>query len=461
MIIIFTIKIIPPIIIFIVKIIIGGIFMKDIIQQIMVDFQNSELPQPAAREINFPKLKKNLLKAHVLVGMRRSGKTWTMYQEMHNLLSQGVTRQQLVYLNFEDDRLLPFNATDFQSILEAYFELWPQYANSNEVYFFLDEIHEIPGWEKFIRRLLDQEKIQIYISGSSAKLLSKEIATTLRGRTITQEIFPFNFREYLLIKRQTFPATLTTKQKANLANHAKNFFYYGGFPETIGAEKTLHRRLLQNYIDIVIFRDVIERHQIANTTMVREFIRYCLHNISSWLSVNRLFQRFKSQGKTIGKNSLYEFMQYLEDAYCIFAIPLYTLSLQQQNLNPKKIFCIDQGLITAYSMKQDFEDAARLENIIFCKLRRKTEKIFYYKTRQNQEVDFLVISEQNKMTLIQACVSLAKENIYKREINALKQAMQELKIKQGYIVTISDKQTITTPYGKITVLPLWEWLLYD
>lgn len=431
--------------------------MKTIFEQLIIDFHGSKIPQPSKRELVLPSLHKNVRKAYVFIGMRRSGKTWAMYQLMQILLNKGINKEKIIYINFEDDRLLSMQAKDFQAIIEAYFELYPKYSKNSDLHFFFDEIHEVKGWEQFIRRLLDQEKMNIYISGSSSKMLGKEIATTLRGRTIIQEIFPFNFREYLYFHNISFKKRLTTKEKAGIAHHVKKFLQYGGFPEAIAMDRKFHRDLLQGYIDIVIYRDIVERYNISNTHMVRELLNYCLRNSSSLISINKIYNIFKSQSKTIGKNSLYEFIEYLEDAYCIFIVPLYTFSLNKQSINPKKIYTVDQGFITAYTIKPEFEYASRLENAVFCNLRRKTENVFYYKTKTGKEVDFLIIMPDNTKNLYQVCVSLSDHETFQREVTALTQAMEELNIKKGTILTMSDKKDITIGELIIFCIPVWQW----
>lgn len=435
--------------------------MKNIFEKLIVDFHEAELPRPSPREFTIPVLPENVRKAFVFIGMRRSGKTWAMYQQMHTLLNRGVDKRQLVYINFEDDRLLDVSSKDLQRILDAYFEIYPQYINDSNVHFFFDEIHEVEGWEKFVRRLLDQEKVGLYISGSSSKMLGKEIASTLRGRTIVREIFPFSFREYLHFKQENIAGRLTTKRRAIIAHHGKEFLRYGGFPETVSLDPRSIRELLQGYIDVVVYRDIIERHKVGNTHVVRELIKYCLQNVSSLMSVNKIYSRFKSQGKSLGKSSLYEYMEYLEDAYCVFTVPVYRFSANERAVNPRKLYCNDQGLITAYTVKPDFEEASRLENAVFCRLRRETEQIFYYKTARGKEVDFLALFPDDRKRLYQVCVSLSDQETRDREILALQQAMEELGLQEGVIVTGSEAETISQNGRRIICVPAWEWLLRD
>ncbi len=435
--------------------------MKEIFKQLITDFQQAEIPWPSTtRDLTLPKLPPNVRKAFVMIGMRRSGKTWILYQQMHQLLMQGVPRENLVYINFEDDRLVGLKEGDLASLIEGYFQLFPNNILQKNIHFFLDEIHEAPGWEKFVRRLLDTEKMQIYLTGSSAKLLSKEIATSLRGRTIVREVFPYNFNEYLHSKELSIKPPLSSKDKAVLAHHVQDFLYFGGFPETAGTAKEIHRELIQGYVNSVIYRDIIERYQVSNIPALKALFGHCLHNAASLLSVNKMYNIFKSQGYTVSKNSLYEFLGYFEDAFCLFTVPIYNFSVQKTTLTPKKVYPVDQGLITAYTIKNDFERAARLETTVFCHLRRQTDQIYYYKTKDGKEVDFMSTNADGTSRLYQASLSLKNPETRKREILALQQSMQELNIIEGTIITEDEEESIAVPEGKIMVIPIWKFLGY-
>jgi hypothetical protein len=433
--------------------------MKQILRQLIIDFHSQPIPEIHRRESELTPFSPKLRKAWVVIGMRRSGKTYFLYQRMLDLIASGVSPQKILYLNFEDDRLMSFSHVDFQSILDAYFELYPQFANADDVHFFFDEIHEIEGWDKFIRRILDKESFQVYLSGSSSKMLSKEIATSLRGRTLPAEVFPFSFREYLLSRGIKAGSAIATKEKNTIVNLFHNFIIYGGFPERLDISPSLFHMLLQGYLDTVIYRDIIERHKVGKPHIVRELLAYCIQNCSNLLSVLNIYNRFKAQGKSVGKNALYEYMGYFEDAYCLFTVPIFSYSHSIQSLNPKKLYAVDQGLITACSVKPQFEEAMRFENAVFTALRRKGEKPYYYKTRTGKEVDFLIGAESNNIRLIQASQSLAEPTTRKREISALVEAMAELEVSNATILTLDESDTITQSSKSVHILPLWEWLL--
>lgn len=431
--------------------------MKNVIKQMIIDFHARDLPHFEPREIVLPDFPKSIRKALVFTGMRRTGKTWFLYQVMETLIKGGLQKEKILYLNFEDDRFIPCR-NHLQSILDAYFELYPEFAKSTDLHFFFDEVHEAPDWEAFVRRLLDTELMQIYLTGSSAKLLSKEIATALRGRTFVREIFPFSFSEFLHHKNIEYRKNLSTKEIATIQNSLEHYLYFGGFPETLDASVAIHGELLQGYLNTVIYRDIVERYKITNVVALRTLFIQCLLNAGGYLSVHKMYATFKSQGIAVSKNSLYEYMSYFEDAYCLFSVPLYNFSYAKQNVNPKKIYPIDQGFIKACTIKLKFEEAAFLETTVFSALRRRTEEIYYFHSSKGKEVDFLTI-ESGKMNLYQVCVSLKDESTRSREILGLREAMDETKNAEGFIITMDEENDMSVPEGTIRVVSLWKFLL--
>lgn len=428
--------------------------MKSLLRILIQEFHQWEIPKPVEREIHFAKFPPNIRKVQVLMGVRRGGKTWIFYQKINELIKGGLDKRKILYINFEDDRLAGFSSQDFQSLLDAYFELYPEFKNSSDLAFFFDEIHLILGWEKFLRRLIDQEKMELYVTGSSASMLSSEIATTLRGRGWPQEVFPCNFPEYVAFKN---PQILKPRQASLLQNLAKDYLVWGGFPESLFVSKDLHSALLQDYMNTVVFRDIVDRHKLSNARQVKLFLLYILRGLAAPLSLNKLYNKMKSQGHSIGKNSLYEYLSYFEDAYALFAIPIYNFSEQVRQVNPKKIYAVDPGIITAYSIKPDFENASRLENGVFCVLRRKYKEIFYYHTKKKQEVDFLTLSETGDLALFQVCYDMTHPDTQESEIQALTDALQELEQKVGIIITDDQEETIEREGITIHVIPFWKW----
>jgi uncharacterized protein len=431
--------------------------MRNIIKDIILEFHQSDFPTIISRDVDIPQLPESIRKAFVFIGMRRSGKTYLMYQRMHNLVTNGLDKTKILYMNFEDDRLAGFDSTDFQSILDVYFELYPNMTKARDLHFFLDEIQNIENWELFIRRLLDKEHMSIFITGSSATLLSKEIASSLRGRCLSTEVFPLKLTEYLSYKGISNLTNLSSKEKSIIRHHTNTYLQRGGFPETLELPEELHKKTIQSYIDAAVFRDVIERYRLKNPHIIKVFLLHCLQNIGSPLSITKIHKTLKSRAETVGRNSLYEYFSYFEDAYLICNVPIYDFSTRKRQVNPSKIYCIDPGIIGAYSIKPHTEDASRLENAVYLCLRYNFENIFYYKTKNNKEIDFIAQSINGEIQVIQVCVDLRNENTKKREIDAIIEAAKELEIKEAIIITSDESEMITLENLSIKIIPYWEF----
>ena len=434
--------------------------MKKILKNIIAEFYKDDLPDGFNRSIEIPKLPQNIRKAIVFIGMRRVGKTYLMYQHMKDALSKGLDKKKLLYINFEDDRLQAFSTKDFQTILDVYFEMYPEYINSKDLIFYFDEIQNIDGWEKFIRRLLDKEKMNIFITGSSSKLLSVEIATSLRGRCLVNEVFPLGFQEYLNFIGIYDFKNITSKEKAVIRHHFENYLKKGGFPEILNLTDSLHHQTIQSYVNAAVFRDVIDRYEIKNPHIVKLFLLHCLQNISSPLSITKVYKALRSRGETLSRNNLYSYLSYFEDAYLICSIPIFELSTRKRQVNPSKIYCIDTGIIYGYSIKPQTELSSSFENLVYLHLRKEDyENIYYYKTKTGKEVDFVTQQANGKIKLYQACVTLNNEKTKNREISAIVDAAKELNLNEAFIITNDENEIIELQNLKIRIIPYWQWVL--
>lgn len=409
------------------------IIMLDLIKTIhqeLVDRLN-ELDGTIKREVDFIEIKN---KISVAIGMRRTGKTYLMFQKIKMLLSQGIPLSRILYVDFEDDRLLPLSQKKLADILDDFYSLFPE--NHEQIcYLFLDEIQVIEDWALVVRRFYNTKKVRLYLSGSSAKLLSKEIATELRGRSIPTEVFPFSFREYLQIMKVTVPiAPYTKKVKDILGKQLSNYLREGGFPGVIGESAINQMLILQEYLEIVLFRDIIERHKITNIAVIKYMIIYLLKNNATNLTVNKFFNDLKSQGFTVGRSSVYDYLSYIEDAYLIFTVPLYSESIRKVQSNPKKIYAIDNGMVNANTMRLIKNNGRALENAVFLDLRRRGDKIYYYVTTEGYEVDFLSRTTKGELHLYQVAYEMKDEKTQTRETRALLAAEKELGVK-GTIIT--------------------------
>ncbi len=377
------------------------------------------------RDYQFPEAK-NLIK--VAIGMRRSGKTYFLFQTIRELLSEKIDLNRILYLNFEDDRILPMDHKAMGKLIDAWYTLYPE--NHNRCcYLFLDEVQNVERWALVLRRILDTKNIQIYVTGSSAKLLSKEIATSLRGRSLSIEILPYSYLEFLTSQGQDLPSKPFGQKALDIhRSYLLKYFQTGGFPGVQSMLPNERLETLQSYVETVVFRDVIERHQIANTALMKYFISFLLKNISSPFSINKFYNDIKSQGHKVGKDTLYSYLNHLEDAFLIFAVPIFSESLRHMQTKPKKIYAIDNGLTLANAFNLSENFGKLLENQLYLDLRRQGKKVFYYQTTDGYEVDFVTQDIQGRYEMIQVVWDTSDPKTLDREQRALAQAEKELGI---------------------------------
>jgi predicted AAA+ superfamily ATPase len=426
--------------------------MKERIRQVLDDALTRDWPVPKRREVP---VKSHPGMVSVLVGMRRTGKTWLCFQLMHDLTKKGTPRDRILYVNFEDDRLAGSTSEQLGWLTELYYARNPSNRETT-CHFFLDEIQNIPGWEKYVRRLLDSENVRITITGSSAKLLSKEIATCLRGRALTTEVFPLDFREYgtfhgvALAGDKGFGAV--ARSRAMQAIDA--YLFAGGFPAVQDMQQDMRREVLQNYVDTVLLRDVIERHHVTTVPVLRALSRHLLQNPATGFSVTRFHGQMKSEGLACTRDTVHLLLGHLEDAYLVFPVELFSRSAQRRRVNPRKIYLVDTGLLGAFSLGMTADCGARLENLVFLALRRRGWPVSYGLAGDGHEVDF-VCKQDDRPHLIQACWSVEQPQTRNREIRALKELAEEYPGATCTIVTWMDEGE----EDGIPILPVWKWLL--
>jgi len=430
--------------------------MINTIKEIILDLQEIKLETGVPRLLRIVPVTN---KATVCIGVRRSGKSTLMFQIMQRLIEAGVSRRNILYLNFFDDRLHNLQRGPLDAISEAYYSLYPEKKNSEKVYCFFDEIQILPGWESFVDRLIRTENCEIYITGSSAQMLSKEIATQMRGRALSWEIFPFSFREFLNKKNVAHNLPLSSKKRLLIQKTFEEYWQTGGFPEVIGLDRFLRIKIHQEYFSTLLFRDLIERHDVSHPKAVTDLAHRLIDNIASLYSLNKLTGYLKSLGHKAPKSAVSEYLEWFEDAYFLFTVRIFNASLAKANVNPKKIYCIDHAMVTSTGSGILVKSGHLLENLVFVALRRISQDIFYYKTNSGREVDFIVQQQDNSRMLIQVCESMSNPKTYKREVKAIEEAMHEQNLKTSTIVTLNQEEQIIIKTGKIEVVPAWRFLL--
>lgn len=429
-----------------------------IIQEKILASLETQLPALTPRDARVPKMGG---KAMAVIGMRRAGKTSFMHQQRSALMAAGRMANHLVYFNFEDERLAGMQARQLGLIQETHLRLFPE-ASPEPVTLFLDEIQTVPGWEVFVRRLLDEGGYELWLSGSSAKLLSREIATSMRGRAWEIVIHPFSFREWLRHQGQETPqdvARLSSRRAILLDQQFAQFLETGGFPEAQGLTTPERRQLLQGYVDVLMLRDVIERHHVGNVTALRWMVRRLLGNPAGLFSITKFEADLKSQGIAAGRETLYEMLDHLEDAFLLSAVPIATDSEKRRQVNPRKVYPVDHALGPVFDRSQKSNTGHALEVAVYNELKRRGAEAHYVKTQGGYEVDFLSRDADGGQTLIQVCASVDAPETLEREVRALQAAANEHRADRLLVLTAASRLPFPTVPKPIQVLPAWQWML--
>lgn len=433
--------------------------LKSVLSEKLADSLAGTLPSLTSRKVRGELFLPG--KATVIVGMRRVGKTSFLHQLRQERLGSGTPREQLPYINFEDERLSGLDASQLGFLLD---ELERALANQTQgkVLWCFDEIQVVPGWERFVRRLLDQGNVEIAATGSSAALLSREIATSLRGRAWTIPLFPFGFEEYLAHHSHAVPVgnkPLPAKESAKFERLFLDWLAAGGFPEAQGQNLAVRNQLLRDYVDVAMLRDVIERHSVANVAGLRRMVQQLLGNAGSFFSVEKLHATLKSQGFSISKDTMHQMLGYLEDCFLVRLVEMESSSERQRMVNPRKAYPADTGLIPIFdrSGKQNLGHA--LEGTVLMELERRRMAVTYVKTRSGFEVDFLARSPEGDEELIQVCADASDPKTAERETRALVDAAAQFPgATRTLLVTTRDGIPAQVPSG-IRVRCAWEWML--
>ncbi|MBB6497288.1 ATP-binding protein [Methanococcus maripaludis] len=420
--------------------------LRDIIKSIIKEYEQREISLNE-RNITLPETNKAL----AVVGIRRSGKTsilMKLFKETENA----------IFFPLDDDRVFPVTLDTLREIVKVSKEIYPD----KKITFFFDEIQEIENFELVIKRLVEKEDYKVYLTGSSSKLLSKEIATQLRGRSLSVEVFPLSFKEYIDFKKITLTDVLTEQEHANILNNLENYLNYGGFPEIVLEEEN-REDILKNYLDIVVYKDIIERYNVKNTDSLRLFLKFLINSNTKKVSINKLANHFKSMGVSVSKNTLYEYLSHLNDSYVIFPLKKYAYSLKESSLSLMKSYVIDNGFIKMYDFKNSSDIGKYLENAVFIELRRRglveNQELFYYEDDIG-EVDFLVKQNEHVSKLINVCYSLNFEN-YDREIKKLVKIGKKIKCNELYLVTFDLEKEITEDGVLVKAIPFWKFVDLD
>lgn len=418
---------------------------------IIKDFQKRRYPDIVQRDIHYP-LDIPLDRAVVLSGPRRSGKTYLMYLGIKELLARKENKNSILYVNFEDSRLVGAASQDLNTLLEVFFEIYPD--RNEKTWVFLDEIQVIPDWERFVRTLVDMENVNVFVTGSSSRLMSKEIATSMRGRSLTYNVYPFSFAEVLKAGKLEYEEYLSSAQMGEIIQKLEDYVRYGGFPETVRYREEWDR-ILSEIVDVTIFRDIVERYDVKNIKMLKLFLNAIFN--SKEFSIHKFYNFLKSQGHKVSKNTLYTYFGYFEDSFIVFPLKRFSYSYKNIESSISKIYLVDNGLLSL----QGIQDYGRLiENIVFIELKRRSKgDLFYYKSTSGREIDFIIKEGKKVSELIQVCYTLDNFVTKEREVKALLQGSEELKCDNLLIITW-DYEAVEIVSGKnVRYVSLCKWLL--
>lgn len=433
--------------------------MRDLLRQLIADSLATPPPAFTRRDAYLPAVPG---KAIAVVGMRRSGKTTFVWQCLADRLAAGAPREALLYLNFEDERLGGMQATDLQWVVEDYYRLAPHLRERQRVTFFFDEIQVVQGWEAFARRLMDSEQADLFLTGSSARLLSREVATSMRGRALEVLIHPFSFREALRHAgaEPVEPCSSWSKAlRTEIDERLRAYLAVGGFPEAQGEPLRERRDLLRSYVDVAVLRDVIERHAVSNPLPLRWLQRHLLASPASLFSVQKFYDALRSQGIGVGKDTLHAFLGHLEDSFLIRIISLHSASERQRMVNPRKVYPVDPGLIPVYDRVGRPNLGAALETTVLVELERRGCEVAYVRTREGYEVDFLARSPEGAWLLLQVCADLADAATRAREVRALQSALTDYPYATPLLITLDAVPPQPELPAPLRWQPAAAWLL--
>jgi hypothetical protein len=408
------------------------------------DYILNKIPSSVVeRNIALPSKKGKVV---IFYGVRRSGKSYILYDIFRK------NKEKAVYLDFEDERLSEFSINDFDKIKEVFYEAKPELIGK-EIVMLLDEVQNVQGWEKYARRVTERENVQVFVTGSSSKIMPKEIQTALRGRSWSLEIMPFSFQETLAMHRIDPKQMLTQDNKARMKNYFNQYMNWGGFPEVLLSKTEFEKiKILKEYLDAMFVKDLVERFRITNVHLLTVMMDNLFSSFASKFSLTSFWKHYH-QKFPFSKDSLFLYYKYLLDSMLICEVRKISESSYKRNRNPAKVYLIDTGLCKhLYS-----NDLGRvLENTVFLELRKRSQEIFYYE--ENGECDFVIKEFSGRMIPFQVTYELNPGN-EEREFAGIEQACKKLSLKKGVILTYN--QELIKKYNGINIkaVPFWKWIL--
>ena len=446
-----------------------------VIAEKIKDFAEQGIPEVFDRDLSLgriqPPARGNLV--NVIVGVRRCGKTYRLYQEMRRIVAEGYSPSSILYFNFEDERLKPYEAGLLQEVIEVFYARNP-HVRQEGAFFFFDEIQEVPDWGLFLRRMVDTYKATIYATGSSSKMLSTEVASEFRGRALPRELFPLSFSEFVCyqghdVPSSDVPAALSSSMRSFLQHDCGKYLSRGGFVAVQSQEPSDATLLLQEYANRTVNYDVIERYNVSNPLVASSFLSRCLASSGRELSLSKVHGEFRSRSLSTSRETLARLLRYYEEAYLLYSVKEFSRAIADNTRSSAKVYAVDPAMFSAFSPSPTCDEGQKLETAVFNKLRRGTNlvrqgsiaRLLFEKNSARHEVDFVVGDAllQEAWQLVQVSYSLADAKTRRREVRALEAAMPLYGVDESWIVTMDESETIEIEAGIIRVVPAWSWLL--
>jgi uncharacterized protein len=421
------------------------------------------MPKPALtrRDVRLPGIRG---KAFAVIGVRRGGKTSFLAQCRADRVAQGSPPEAQLFLSLEDERLDGLAVADLNWLLDEHARQFPALRAAGEMTLYLDETQLAPGWEGLVRRLMDAGGVELFVSGSSARLLSREVATSLRGRAMEVLVHPFSFREAL---RHAGAEPLRPYERLDAAERAaldarlRRYLAEGGFPEAQGAHALERAALLTGYVDVVVLRDVIERHAVSNPLALRWIVRQLLAHPGGAFSVKKHYDTLRTQGVSVGKDTLHAYLAHLEDAFLVRTVAMQSTSERQRMVNPRKAYPVDPGLIALFERSGRSHHGRALETVVLLELERRDFDVSYVRTPEGFEVDFLAHRAGERPMLVQVCLESERDETWARELRALETGVARYPDARAWLVTLDATPPTRPRPDAIIWAPAARWLLEE
>ena len=432
---------------------------QDLLRLKLSESLAASVPALTRRDVRLPTIAG---KAFAVIGVRRGGKTSFMAQCRAERIASGRSPNGQVMLSLEDERLTGLSVADLRWLLEEHARQYPELRAAGGMTLYLDEVQLVTGWEGLVRRLIDEGGVELFVSGSSAKLLSREVATSLRGRAMEVLMLPFSFREALRHAgsepTQAYDR-LNSNERATLDERLRRYLNEGGFPEAQGASARDRAALLAGYVDVLVLRDVIERHAVSNPLALRWIERQLLANPGGLFSVKKHYDALRSQGVPVGKDTLHSYLAHLEDAFLVRTVHMHSASERQRMVNPRKAYPVDTGLIALFERSGRTQRGRALETAVLLELERRGYAVTYVRTSEGYEVDFLAHRAGEPPLLIQVCLESEGDETFARELRALEAGKGLVPDARALLVTFdASVPTRQLPKG-LSWAPAAGWLL--